>query len=101
MELLCIEIESEPRGYLDPVFLDDDRVLGNLLLTEERYTISTSYFNVVQKELQAYMRKIVCSWMLEVSDFSMLLCLTSLKCLTQSPSLISMKIRHIFLFVLP
>ena len=83
MELLCIEIESEPRGYLDPVFLDDDRVLGNLLLTEERYTISTSYFNVVQKELQAYMRKIVCSWMLEVSDYSVLfMCLTSLKCLS-------------------
>lgn len=66
MELLCIEIESEPRGYLDPVFLDDERVLRNLLLTEERYTISSSYFKCFQTELQSHMRKIVCSWMLEV-----------------------------------
>ena len=68
MELLCIEIESEPRGYLDPVFLDDERVLRNLLLTEERYTISSSYFKCFQTELQTHMRKIVCSWMLEVSE---------------------------------
>lgn len=67
MELLCIEIESEPRGYLDPVFLDDERVLRNLLLSEERYTISSSYFKCFQTELQTHMRKIVCSWMLEVS----------------------------------
>lgn len=67
MELLCIEIESEPRGYLDPVFLDDERVLRNLLLSEERYTISSSYFKCFQTELRTHMRKIVCSWMLEVS----------------------------------
>lgn len=67
MELLCIEIESEPRGYLDPVFLDDERILRNLLLSEERYTISSSYFKCFQTELQTHMRKIVCSWMLEVS----------------------------------
>jgi cyclin D2 len=67
MELLCIEVENEPKGYLDPVFLDDERVLGNLLQTEEKYIISSHYFNCFQSELQPYMRKIVCSWMLEVS----------------------------------
>lgn len=77
MELLCIEIETEPRGYLDPVFLDDERVLRNLLLTEERYTISSSYFKCFQTELQCYMRKVVCSWMLEVSrSFLVLIILT-------------------------
>jgi len=68
MELLCIEIESEPRGYLDPVFLDDERVLRNLLVTEEKYTISSSYFKCFQTELQSYMRNIVCSWMAEVCE---------------------------------
>lgn len=67
MELLCIEYESEPRGYLDPVFIDDDRILKNLLQTEERYMITCSYFKCFQTELQEYMRKQVCSWMYEVS----------------------------------
>lgn len=73
MELLCIEYEHEPRGYLDPVFIDDERILRNLLHTEERYIITCSYFKCFQTELQSYMRQIVCSWMLEVS-YSVLFC---------------------------
>ncbi|KAI1301644.1 G1/S-specific cyclin-D2 [Halotydeus destructor] len=68
MELLCIEIEGEPRAYGDPVFLDDDRVLSNLLRTEDRYILSSSYFKCFQAELKTYMRKIVSSWMLEVCE---------------------------------
>ena len=87
MELLCIEIESEPRGYLDPVFLDDERVLRNLLLTEERYTISSSYFKCFQTELQTHMRKIVCSWMLEVGSevalFTFITCCSQTVCLAR------------------
>lgn len=67
MDLLCIEIESEPRAYDDLHILDDDRVLRNLLRTEDRYILSSSYFKCIQTELKTYMRKIVSSWMLEVS----------------------------------
>lgn len=66
LDLLCMERTSEPKAYCDPVFLDDDRVLKNLMLTEDRYVISSSYFKCVQTELKPYMRKIVASWMLEV-----------------------------------
>ena len=102
MELLCIEVESEPKGYLDPVFLDDERVLGNLLQTEEKYTISSSYFNCFQTELQTYMRKIVCSWMLEVSVLHRL----SVTCRTNFVSLdcvshVSMHVKETASLVLP
>jgi cyclin D2 len=68
MDLLCIEIEAEPRAYGDPVFLDDDRVLRNLLDTEDRYIIASSYFKCFQTELKPYMRRMVASWMLEVCE---------------------------------
>lgn len=66
MDLLCTERSSEPKAYEDPVFLYDDRVLRNLMLTEERYIISSSYFKCIQTELKPDMRKIVASWLLEV-----------------------------------
>lgn len=66
MDLLCCETECECRAYPDPVLLNDERVLQNLLKTEERYTISCSYFECVQKEVTSQMRKIVAEWMLEV-----------------------------------
>ncbi|KOX70149.1 G1/S-specific cyclin-D2 [Melipona quadrifasciata] len=66
MDLLCCETTAiECRAYPDPVLLDDDRVLQNLLKTEERYSPSTSYFECVQTEISAPMRKIVAEWMLE------------------------------------
>ncbi|CAG2102160.1 unnamed protein product [Medioppia subpectinata] len=68
MDLLCIEVKGEPRATSDPVFLDDDRILKNLMLTEERYTISSSYFKCFQTELKPYMRKVVANWMLEVCE---------------------------------
>lgn len=67
MELLCIEVESPPISYIDPVF-DDERILRNLLRTEERYTLSSSYFKCFQTELTSYMRTIVCGWMLDVCE---------------------------------
>jgi cyclin D2 len=68
MELLCIEIDFERQAYEDPVFLDDERVLRNLLYTEDKYVLNSSYFNCVQNELKAHMRKIVASWMAEVCE---------------------------------
>ena len=69
MDLLCCETtDTECRAYADPVLLDDDRVLQNLLKTEERYSPSTSYFECVQTEVSPPMRKVVAEWMLEVSN---------------------------------
>ncbi|XP_029042246.2 G1/S-specific cyclin-D2 isoform X2 [Osmia bicornis bicornis] len=69
MDLLCCETtESECRAYADPALLGDDRVLQNLLKTEERYAPSSSYFECVQRDISPLMRKIVAEWMLEVCE---------------------------------
>ncbi|GLV35728.1 Cyclin D [Carabus blaptoides fortunei] len=68
MDLLCCETECECRAYPDPVLLNDERVLQNLLKTEERYTPSCSYFECVQRDLTPQMRKIVAEWMMEVCE---------------------------------
>lgn len=71
MDLLCCETaENNCRAYADPALLDDDRVLQNLLQTEERYAPSSSYFECVQRDISPLMRKIVAEWMLEVSAVS-------------------------------
>lgn len=67
MELLCIEVESPPISYIDPVF-EDERILHNLLRTEEKYTLTSCYFKCFQTELTCYMRTIVCGWMLDVCE---------------------------------
>lgn len=59
MDLLCCEsTETECRAYADPALLGDDRVLQNLLKTEERYAPSSSYFECVQRDISPLMRKI-------------------------------------------
>lgn len=68
MELLCCEPTAHIRyGYKDRVLLQDDRVLKNLLESEEKYLPSCNYFKIVQKEIEPYMRRVVATWMLEVS----------------------------------
>lgn len=69
MDLLCCETtqNNECRAYSDPALLNDERVLQNLLKTEERYAPSSSYFECVQRDISPLMRKIVAEWMLEVS----------------------------------
>ena len=66
MELLCIETEFEPTASFDAAIVDDDRILQNLIITEERYLIAGSYFKCLQTDLKANMRDIVANWMLEV-----------------------------------
>jgi cyclin D2 len=66
MDLHCQEGFGLRQSYKDPVLLNDDRVLNNLLTNEERYMPNGSYFKVVQKDIKAYMRKMVATWMLEV-----------------------------------
>ena len=64
MELYCAENEIVQRSYTDPALLQGD-VLRNLLTTEERYLPSTAYF--LGDEVKPYMRKMVATWMCEVS----------------------------------
>ncbi|GLH01772.1 G1/S-specific cyclin-E [Gryllus bimaculatus] len=68
MDLLCNETECDCKAYPDPVLLGDERVLQNLLRTEERYAPSGSYFSCVQSEITPEMRTIVAEWMLEVCE---------------------------------
>ena len=65
-QLLCCEVESFRRAYLDSNLLND-RVLHALLRAEDYYLPATNYFKCVQKEIAPYMRRIVSTWMLEVS----------------------------------
>lgn len=67
MELLCFEMDTIIRARPDPTLLGDDRVLQSLLTIEERFLPQHSYFKVVQKDIQPFMRRMVATWMLEVS----------------------------------
>lgn len=51
----------------DAVIFEDLRVLQNLLDLEPVYVPPCNYFLVVQRDIQPYMRKVVSTWMLEVS----------------------------------
>ncbi len=66
MDLLCGEGDCFRRAFEDPVLLQDERVLQNLLTTEEKYLPSSTYFNCVQTDVKGFMRKMVADWMLEV-----------------------------------
>jgi len=54
------------KAFEDPVLLKDDRVLRNLLATEEKYLPSASYFQCVQTDIAPWMRIKVAQWILEV-----------------------------------
>ena len=68
-ELFCCENAMDygmiKRAFEDPVLLRDDRVLQNLLATEEKYLPSPSYFQCVQTDIHPWMRNKVAQWMLE------------------------------------
>lgn len=66
MDLMCAESEAPRRAYEDPVLIQDDRVLQNLLALEDRYMPNPAYFKCVQTDIKRYMRKMVATWMLEV-----------------------------------
>ena len=67
MDLLCCEVDCVKRAYEDPVLLQDDRVLQNLLTIEDKYLASANYYKCVQTEIEPFMRKMVSNWMLQVS----------------------------------
>ncbi|KAL8596517.1 hypothetical protein ACOMHN_022260 [Nucella lapillus] len=64
--LICMESNRVTRAFEDPVLLEDDRVLTNLLEAEEKYVPQSSYFNTVQTDIKPFMRKMVTEWMGEV-----------------------------------
>lgn len=66
MDLMCAESEAPRRAYEDPVLIQDNRVLQNLLALEDRYQPNPAYFKCVQSDIKRYMRKMVAQWMLEV-----------------------------------
>lgn len=70
MELLCLETDSVIRARPDPNLLADDRVLQSLLTIEERFLPQYSYFKGVQRDIQPFMRRMVSTWMLEVTETS-------------------------------
>lgn len=56
------------KASIDVNMLQDDRVLQNLLFTEENYCINTNYFETMQTEIKPWMRQTLASWMLEVCE---------------------------------
>jgi len=69
MNLQCDETcvgERVIRARRDPTLLDDSRVLENLLKLEDRYLVSTNYFDHVQEDVKPYMREMVATWMMQV-----------------------------------
>lgn len=71
MALLCQEVvpeESFTTVTPDPVLLDDQRVLQNLLDAEDKYVITSSYFKCVQNDIKPHMRATLAAWMLEVAE---------------------------------
>lgn len=69
MDLMCAEKITQDSCYAmkDLNLLEDERVLEDLLTTEQVYVPHCNYFNNVQTEIEPFMRKIVTKWMLQVS----------------------------------
>jgi len=69
--LLCEELpvwDGVRRSFADPMMLNDDRVLQNLLTVEEQCLPNAKYFEF-QPEIKPFMRRMLTSWMLEVILF--------------------------------
>ena len=71
MDLMCKEIIYEDVDHQiaepDHNMIGDNRVLQNLLSLERLTIPPCNYFTQVQTDIKPNMRKIVTSWMLEVS----------------------------------
>lgn len=71
MDLKCLEVVCEIAdnnfAENDKAISQDPRVIRNLLALERATIPQLDYFRVVQADLKPFMRKIVTTWMLEVS----------------------------------
>lgn len=52
---------------MDPTMANDPRIIVNLLALERATMPHCDYFRHVQRDIQPFMRKVVTTWMLEVS----------------------------------
>lgn len=59
-------VETTRRAFVDPVLVNDRRVLDSLLVMDDRHLPSLSYFKYTQPDLQPYMRRMVVTWTMEV-----------------------------------
>lgn len=71
-DLLCAEKLVDRLAEADPVIFGDRRVLDILLQSEKYYIPKFNYFHF-QTDLKPFMRKVVASWMMEVSYLFLLL----------------------------
>lgn len=67
-QLLCCEADRPVRRAYRDANLLTERVLRALLRAEDKYQPAPNYFRCVQRELAPYMRRVVATWMLEVSS---------------------------------
>lgn len=71
MDLKCLEVVCEIAdnnfAEKDKAISQDSRVIRNLLALERATIPHLDYFRLVQADLKPFMRKIVTTWMLEVS----------------------------------
>lgn len=68
MDLACTEsIIPAIFADKDPAIFKDFRVIENLLNDEQFYVPESNYFEEFQSDVQPFMRKVVTTWMLEVS----------------------------------
>lgn len=72
MDLACTE-HLVSTANNDRGIFGDNRVLQNMLKTEMLWMPNCDYFETVQREIQPFMRKVVTTWMLEVSIFYILI----------------------------
>lgn len=69
MDLKCTEsIATNNLAKIDPHLYQDVRVVENLLNEEHSFVPSCNYFEETQTDIEPYMRKVVTTWMLEVSE---------------------------------
>lgn len=72
MDLACTEnLEKVSTAKIDRGIFGDNRVLQNMLKSEILSVPQSDYFETVQNDIQPFMRKVVTTWMLEVSNVSL------------------------------
>lgn len=72
MDLQCIELPSTANivnvAKIDKNLYGDLRVVNYLLTDEQSFIPKCNYFEDVQTDIEPFMRKVVTTWMLEVSN---------------------------------
>lgn len=81
--LFCAEAMTAPvlrKAYVDPKLIQDNRVMATMLKLEDMYIPDSYFTNGSKKEIKPFMRKIVATWMFEVTYLLTYVLLTCSKC---------------------